>query len=65
MTSEPPLLDGNLPSNYRGPRNGFLLICGAPEHRSGAFRLTFTTGYIQITRAVISQAISLTTCELT
>jgi hypothetical protein len=43
ITSEPPLLDGNLPSNYRGPRNGFLLICGAPERRSGAFRLTFTT----------------------
>jgi hypothetical protein len=42
ITSEPPLLDGNLPSNYRGPRNGFLLICGAPERRSGAFRLTFT-----------------------
>jgi hypothetical protein len=43
ITSEPPLLDGNLPSNYRGPRNGFLIICGAPERRSGAFRLTFTT----------------------
>jgi hypothetical protein len=44
ITSEPPLLDGNLPSNYRGPRNGFLLICEAPERRSGAFWLTFTTG---------------------
>jgi hypothetical protein len=42
------LLDGNLPSNYRGPRNGFLLICGAPERRSGAFQLTFTTVYVKV-----------------
>ena len=30
-------------SDILGPRNAFLGFMGAPERRSGAFRLTFTT----------------------